>query len=231
MTESGYGQNSVDDPWSMSDHPDHLADPGERGHQHEMIHSGLVRYYPTLGPLLVPIDDVQPHPDNYNNGDVEEVMASIETNGMYRPIYVERQTGYALGGNTTWEACKGLDATEIPVIYLDTPDEATSYRIMVGDNELARLAVPDPPLLVNLLDRIKDETGSLLGTGKTERDLESLRALAQIGLDSDDFAQWPTICFKVPPHVRRAFYHVTREADDDRERFEVLLRLAGWDGT
>jgi hypothetical protein len=41
---------------------------------------------------------------------------------------------------------------------------------------------------------------------------------------------WPTVCFQIPPHVKRAFYDMTEVAGGDRERFELMLRLAGWDG-
>jgi hypothetical protein len=69
-----------------------------------------------------------------------------------------------------------------------------------------------------------------VGTGYDEYDVEVLQNLAKIPLDHDEFGQWPTLTFQVPPHVRSAFYDMTAEAAGDRERFELLLRLAGWPG-
>lgn len=193
-----------------------------------MIRSGMVQFHDALEPLLAPIDNCQPHPDNYNNGDVEEIGASMETNGMYRPVFVQKSTGYIIAGNHTWVTCKEYDATVIPQVVLDV-DDMTAHRIMVADNKIAALARPDNGLLLQILEKIHEDD-SLYGTGFKESELEVLRQLAEIPLESDDFAQWPTICVTVPPHVRSAYFDMTEAAVGDRERFELLLRLAGWNG-
>lgn len=193
-----------------------------------MIHSGMVQFHTDLTQLLAPIDDVCQHPDNYNNGDLDKIIESIETNGMYRPIYVQKSSGYIIAGNHTWEACKTLGATEIPVVMLDV-DDMTADRILVADNWIASKAEPDNALLLNVLDRINTRD-SLRGTGLADHDLLAIRALAEIPPPWDDFAQWPLIAVRVPPHVRRAYNRMTEQAVGDRERFELLMRLAGWDG-
>lgn len=195
-----------------------------------MIHlGGTARAHDDLASLLVSIDQVRQHPDNYNMGDVDAISESIIANGVYRPVFVQKATGYIIAGNHTWEACKALGADRIPVVVLDV-DEYHAKRIMLADNRTAALAQPDNALLVNILDDLA-ANDSLIGTGFNARDLEVLQHLAEIPLESEgDFAQWPTMTFQVPPHVRRAFYHLTREADDDRDRLELLMRLAGWDG-
>lgn len=193
-----------------------------------MIRSGLAQYHADLEPLLNPIDSVTPHPRNYNNGDVDAIQESIEINGMYRPIFVQKDTGYIIAGNHTWEACKTLGATQIPVVYLDV-DDTTAVRIMLSDNRTAALAVPDNGLLLDLLNDLA-ANDSIVGTGYKEYDLEVLKALAEIPLDSDGHATWPLITVRVPPHVQRAYHAMTESAVGDRERFELMLRLAGWDG-
>jgi len=192
-----------------------------------VIHSGLVQYHEDMTGLLMPIDDVTPHPRNYNNGDVEAIAESIEINGMYRPLYVQKSTGYIIAGNHTWTACKMLGATEVPVMMLDV-DEPTSLRIMLADNRIASMAMPDNALLLELLDELS--TDSLMGTGYKPHDHEVIKKLAEIPNDYDEFATWPTICVQVPPHVRKAYHQMTEAAVGDRERFELLLRLAGWSG-
>lgn len=193
-----------------------------------MIHSGLAQFHDDLTSLLVNIDTVLPHPDNYNNGDLEAIQESIEVNGMYRPIFVQKNTGYIIAGNHTWHACKALGATQIPMIVLDV-DDHTAKRIMIADNRTAALAQPDNGQLLILLDELADND-SLHGTGYKEFDREAIRKLAEIPNDYDEYATWPTICVQVPPHVRKAYYTITAAAVGDRERFELLLRLAGWDG-
>lgn len=192
------------------------------------IRSGLVQFHPDLAGILAPIDQVQPHPENANNGDLEAICASIETNGMYNPIKVQKSTGFIVAGNHTWQACKMLDATEVPIIYLDL-DDTQARRIMLADNKIAALAMIDPGLELNLLEAIS-HADSLLGTGYTDSDLVALRALSEIPANADDFAQWPLINVRVPPHVRNAYMRMTTQAVGDRERFELMLRLAGWDG-
>src|SRR5262245_41504344 len=148
---------------------------------------------------------------------------------MYRPVFVQKATGYILAGNHTWHACKMLGATEIPVVLLDV-DEHTALRIMLADNRTAALAEPDNALLLDLLDKLA-ENDSLHGTGYKEFDREAIRKLTEIPPDYAEYATWPTICVQVPPHVRRAYHKITEVAVGDRERFELLLRLAGWDGS
>lgn len=193
------------------------------------LRSGLVSFHADLEGLLKPIDLYRQHPENYNNGDVDALSESIEVNGMYRPIYVQASTGYIIAGNHTWQACKSLGSAVIPVVELDV-DDNTARRIMLADNRIASLALPDPALTVNLLDTLMANEGTLLGTGYQPHDLEVLKHLAEIPLETDEFAQWPTISVQVPPNVRRAYMTMTEGAGGDRERFELILRLAGWDG-
>lgn len=143
-----------------------------------MIRDGLVAYHGDLEPLLVDIDTVTQHPKNYNNGDVERLCESIETNGMYRPIYVQKNTGWIIAGNHTWEACKTLNAKRIPVVHLDV-DDVTATRILIADNRLAAVARPDDAALIDLLDSLYVETGSLTGTGFVDHELEALRLLQE----------------------------------------------------
>jgi ParB/Sulfiredoxin domain len=194
-----------------------------------MIHvGGLVQVHDgVLHPELVPTDQVRPHPDNPWCGDSEAIGDSIQINGMYRPLYAQRSTGYILAGNHTYAAACELGAETVPVIWLDMDDAA--LRTLLADNRIAQLGRYDDGLLLPLLVQMRDND-SLLGTGWTERDVETLQALSEIEPDYDDHATWPTVCFQVPPHVRRAFYDLTETAVGDRERFELLLRLAGWDG-
>jgi ParB-like chromosome segregation protein Spo0J len=193
-----------------------------------MIHSGAVQYHESLEPLMADIDSITQHERNYNGGDVEAITESIMVSGMYRPVFVQKSTRKIIAGNHTWEACKTLGATEIPVVELDV-DDTTAIRLMVADNRIAAMAQPDHYQLIQLLSEL-DMNDSLIGTGYRQHDLEILMHLNDIPADTLDFAQWPTITVQVPPHVKRAYLAMTKAAGDDRERFELLLRLAGWNG-
>lgn len=131
------------------------------------VRRGQVRFQADLEPLFTDITKVCPHPDNPSNGDVEEVISSIEENTMYRPVWAQRSTGYILGGNTTYAGCLALGSDVVPVIWCDVDDE-TATRILLGDNQIARLAMVDQGLLAPLLERLADSDRGLLGTGYAE---------------------------------------------------------------
>jgi hypothetical protein len=91
------------------------------------------------------------------------------------------------------------------------------------------MARVDNAALLEILEEMSSGDG-LMGTGVIERDLENLRILAAIPLEYDEHATWPTISVQVPPYVKEAYYSMTSAAVGERERFEMMLRLAGWDG-
>lgn len=195
-----------------------------------MLTSGHVRFHGDLAPLMVDIDSVQQHVENYNAGNVDGIMESIMTNGMYRPIYIQRSTGFILAGNHTWLACKELGATQIPVSYVDC-DDAQALVIMLADNEYAKQAQVDLGQMVKIGEMIQSTVG-LLGSGLTDQTLEQLKAMANTPFDPEpsDMGQWPTLCFQVAPHVKRNFQEMTSQAGGDTERFTMLMMMAGWDG-
>lgn len=192
-----------------------------------MIRSGAVEFHDSLAPLMRPIEHAEPHPENNNNGDLEAIDHSVEKNGMYKPVIVQASTGYILAGNHTYMTVRDRGATECPMLVLDV-DDATAKRILLDDNHTSRLAKPDPAQTLALLEELAD-AGELANTTYTANDLAVLEELANIPLEFEH-ASWPTFSVTVHPRTLKAFYHLTREADTDRDRFEVLLLLAGWDG-
>lgn len=124
----------------------------------------------TLTKLVIPIDQVQPATRNPRRGDVEVIAESLERNGQYRPIVVNRPTGQILAGNHTWRAAKSLDWEKIAVTFVDV-DEDDAARIMLADNRTADLGGYDDALIATIL---KDLDGDLVGTGYSEDDLSEL---------------------------------------------------------
>lgn len=196
----------------------------------------MVQYQEDLSPLMVPIDEVTQNPRNYNNGDVEEIMALIEDIGMYRPIIVDRESKEIIAGNHTWMACKQLHAEVIPVIWFDGEDE-DQLRAMIGDNGTARAARPDEAILLDLLHDLDVSDRGLNGLGYNSRDIERIERLMSTPLESQDAAtevakqQWPTLFITVPPETHSAFYDLASEVQgNDRERLEHIMKMAGWQG-
>lgn len=125
-------------------------------------------------PLLVvesvPIDVLKPHPRNPRQGDVGAIVQSIEANGLYRPLYVQRSTNYILAGTHTWRALKALGADSAPVIYLDV-DDKRAIRILLADNRTSDLGSYDAGILESLL---ADTSTDLAGTGYDLDDVERM---------------------------------------------------------
>jgi len=129
-----------------------------------LIHlGGLAQAHPSLEAHIIDIDQVHPHPDNPRNGDTDTIRDSIETNGLYRPIYA-RTDGTILAGNHTYAAALELGATRLPVIHLDVDDEQAT-RIMLVDNRAADLGRYDDALLLELLNDLDQTPHGLAGTG------------------------------------------------------------------
>jgi ParB family chromosome partitioning protein len=128
-----------------------------------------------LHQLLEPVDAISQHPDNANNGDLEEITQSLMINGMYRPIIAHRATGHIVSGNNLYAACLGLGMDRVPVAWTDDDtDEAGAVRILVGDNQIARLARIDEYGIRDLLRILEQSELGLLGTGFADETLPDL---------------------------------------------------------
>lgn len=132
-----------------------------------------IRYLFDTEGLMTPIGNVKQHPDNDNNGDVDEIVTSMQVTGVYRPIYANKATGHIVAGNHTYLALLELGAQFVPVVWLELVDEAAELRILAADNKIARNARPDPALTRVLLQKIvessrlptRDPDAALVGTG------------------------------------------------------------------
>ena len=132
---------------------------------------------------------------------------------MYRPIYVQLSTGYILAGNTTYAACLRLGSLRIPVVWLDVDDE-TALRILLGDNELARLAIVDQGLLAPLVERLLETELRLLGTGLTEHELP----------EPTDIEPAHMVCVSLSGDLLASWLEVPGETDLDRFAYLLALR-------
>lgn len=122
----------------------------------------------------VAIEEIDPHPENANIGNVEVIKESIQVNGYYAPIIVQSSTGFIIAGNHRYIAAKELNYTTIPVVYVDVTDEEAK-RMMVADNRSTRLGHDDDERLAALLSEIGESDQGLLGTGFTHAELQTLQ--------------------------------------------------------
>lgn len=145
------------------------------------------QYAESLAPLMVPIDSVEQHPGNPNNGDMDTIIESIQTHGFIEAISVQRSTGYIISGNHRYAAALGLGAREIPVVWVDCDDEE-AYRILLHMNRSARAGRDDPAAVLAILDSLHETERGLLGTGYDQQNLDWLRESLEgpLDLDGDD---------------------------------------------
>lgn len=111
------------------------------------------------------------HPDNPRKGNVGAIAASIEANGFYGAIIVQKSTNRVLAGNHRLQALLAQGISEAPAIFVDCDDE-TARRILLADNRTNDLAGYDDEALAKLLQDLP----SLDGTGFDSASLDKLLA-------------------------------------------------------
>jgi hypothetical protein len=127
----------------------------------------MVRFHTWLADLMVHQDEIKPDPLNANLGDTDEIIASIEVSGVYRPIYASRESRHVVAGHHLYAALLEMGQKYVPVAWIDGNDEQ-ARRILIGDNQIARLARMDDTRLLQLLDTVKDGEMGFAGTGFNE---------------------------------------------------------------
>lgn len=119
-----------------------------------------------------PIEGLVHHPNNPRQGDVGAIHQSIEANGFYGAVIVQKSTQHVLAGNHRLEAARASGAKTLPVIEVDV-DDPTALRIMLADNRTSDLASNDEEALAALLEELATD-GGLEGSGYDGDDLDQL---------------------------------------------------------
>lgn len=174
------------------------------------------------------LSEVTQYPGNSRRGDISAIAASLETNGQYKPIVVQKSTGHILAGNHTAEAATALGWEKIQAVYVDVDDDQ-ARKIVLADNRTSDLAQYDDSALAALLAEVPD----LTGTGFDDADYEALTRMLQ-ALDTalDIEAEWEGMPEYVSNNEMSAFkttVHFASE-EDANTFFEILKRpkLAAW---
>jgi len=124
---------------------------------------------------LVALNRLRPHERNVNQGDYGAIQESVQANGFFGALVVQRSTGKILAGNHRYEVAKqeGFDA--LPVTWVDVDDE-TALRILLADNRTARLGSDNEAGLAELLAELAATDKGLAGTGYAPEELDDLLA-------------------------------------------------------
>jgi hypothetical protein len=123
----------------------------------------------------VSVSELVPHPQNPRRGSVDLIKESLEANGQYKPLVVQRSTGHVLAGNHTLTAAEALGWETISVVYVDVDDPA-ALKILLADNRTSDKARYDDDTLLEALAALE---GDFTGTGYTIDDHDDLTYLLQ----------------------------------------------------
>jgi ParB-like chromosome segregation protein Spo0J len=120
-------------------------------------------------PEEVPLKSLKAWPKNPRTHDLDSLKASLEANGQFRPILIQKSSGRIIAGHGTWQAAKALGWTDVTVQRLDVDDEAAK-RILVADNRTSDHAGYNEGGLLKILESLP----SLTGTGFSDESLADL---------------------------------------------------------
>lgn len=115
---------------------------------------------------FVGMDQVRCHPDNPRVGSIERIKKSLIKSGQFRPLIVQRSTGYIVKGNHTYKAMKQLGFTECQIALVDI-DDTKALKIVLCDNAASDKSFTDMPAVMDILSTLP----SIEGSGYTEPDL------------------------------------------------------------
>lgn len=121
----------------------------------------------------VQLSEVQPHPKNPKQGDVGAIAESIEANGWYGRILVQKRTGFIIAGNHRYLAAAHRGEDSVPAEIIDV-DDATALRLLLADNRIADRGDYSDEQLALVLSEILEAGGNLSGTGYDNDDLDQL---------------------------------------------------------
>lgn len=121
------------------------------------------------------VADLHTYHRNPRQGDIGAISVSLNVNGQYRPIVVNRGTHTGrpmevLAGNHTLMAARELGWPTVAAVYVDVDDDAAA-RIVLADNRTADLGSYDEGVLADL---IRSLDGDYAGSGYDGDDLDDI---------------------------------------------------------
>lgn len=179
----------------------------------------------------VPVDSIQPHPDNPNHGDIAMIRESIQANDFYGACVVQATSGRILAGEHRWRAAIDEGRETIPVIYRDC-DDHTAIRILLVDNETARAGEVDPEVVGALLATIESVEGSGYSLGWLEQQEQQREAEEEAAAEAEASKVRPGKAAMVDDTDLDTVYGIVVVVDNEKEleaAFEFLSDKYGAD--
>lgn len=111
------------------------------------------------------IKDLKPHPRNaklHSRRNIDAIANSLEQFGQFKPIVVQKSSGYILAGNGTFMAAKRLKWKELDCHVVDVDDQIAN-ALALADNKVAEFSEWNVEALSNELKELDDQTRNALG--------------------------------------------------------------------
>ena len=89
---------------------------------------------------IINISKLKPNPENprgIKKDAFNRLKQLIQKLGQFKPVIIDRRTGYIVGGHMRYEAYKELGIAEIWVSYITTTNDAEALEYMLADNDRA----------------------------------------------------------------------------------------------
>ncbi len=173
---------------------------------------------------LVPLSRLTPHPKNARSGDVGAVYQSIEANGFFGALVVQKSTNHILVGNHRFLAAREAKLPEVPVLWVDVDDER-ALRILLADNKTSDDASYNTQALADLLAHLANTTeAGLIGTGFSGDELDDIISdlAPKTGQDKDKDGEAPE-----EEPTRLAVIVLCEDATEQEHVFTRLVDM-GW---
>lgn len=187
---------------------------------------------------FVSVDALRPHPQNYldhPDDQLAHIEASIRKNGFYKNIIVARDVADGetrltiLCGHGTVKASRMAGMTVVPALVYDiNPFGQQAMSILVGDNEIARLAMVNDRRLTDTLKAAHDANPeNLKGMGYDPMQLKARVMMTRTRdeiKDKNAAGQW----VGMPAHVDEADppkLVISFDSEEDREKLLELINV------
>lgn len=106
---------------------------------------------------VVPVSSLIPNPANprsIKTEDLERLKRQLSKLKAYKPIVIDKRTGYILGGHMRKAALESLGVKQVWVSYIETANETEALEYMLSDND--SVGRYDDQLLAELITNTPD---------------------------------------------------------------------------
>jgi ParB-like chromosome segregation protein Spo0J len=176
--------------------------------------------------VYVPVGELKPakyNPRKWDETAVNQLHTSIQDFGLVDPIIANstpNRKGVVIGGHFRLAVAKDMGFREVPVVFLDIPDEAKERELNLRLNK--NLGEWDWSLLANFNE------AELLGIGFSDEELAMGFGLSDAELENIDAERLQALQVDPPEAIRlkeRAVIRFNSKVDYDRVKKAVIENL------